>query len=275
MRSTGTRAGRVPTLAVLAIVLGILFFIPRATTNAARQERTEIRALWVLRTSLTSPQASTTLVRRRTRTDSTRCSSRCAAAATPTTAAALEPRATELQRQPLTFDPLATVLEQRARGGPARSRLGQCQPGVERGGPADRARTPRLPPSRMADGAARHRTGARAHRAATARPTSAGSRAGRARSSTRSKDCTRRRSMPEAGAARRIGRPRHRAPVRRSTASISITRATRPSGSITAAATHRASSARAIRPKLDAAMRRALDARERDRSASPTRRAAG
>jgi uncharacterized lipoprotein YddW (UPF0748 family) len=111
MRSTGTRAGRVPTLAVLAIVLGILFFIPRATTNAARQERTEIRALWVLRTSLTSPQAiddlvasahangfNTLLVQVRGRGDAYYSS-------------ALEPRSSELQRQPLTFDPLATVLE--------------------------------------------------------------------------------------------------------------------------------------------------------------------
>ena len=111
MRSTGARAGRVPTLTLLAVVLGSLFFTPRATTTVAGNERAEIRALWVLRTSLISPQAidelvatardnrfNTLLVQVRGRGDAYYAS-------------ALEPRSTELQRQPLTFDPLATVLE--------------------------------------------------------------------------------------------------------------------------------------------------------------------
>ena len=111
MRFTGTRAGRVPTFAVLAIVLGTFFFAPLGTPDAASSERTEIRALWVLRTSLTSPQAiddlvssahangfNTLLVQVRGRGDAYYTST-------------IEPRSTELQRQPLTFDPLAAVLE--------------------------------------------------------------------------------------------------------------------------------------------------------------------
>ena len=111
MHFTGTRAWRVPTLAATAIALGILFFTPRAITTVAGLERTEIRALWVLRTSLTSPQAidelvasargngfNTLLVQVRGRGDAYYAS-------------AIEPRSAELQRQPLTFDPLATVLE--------------------------------------------------------------------------------------------------------------------------------------------------------------------
>ena len=71
-----------------------------------------MRALWVLRTSLTSPASD-----RHARpvgaasTASTRCSSRCAAAATRTTAAASSRSPTDLARQPATFDPLAAVIE--------------------------------------------------------------------------------------------------------------------------------------------------------------------
>jgi uncharacterized lipoprotein YddW (UPF0748 family) len=110
MRFTGTRAGRVPTLTVLAVASGILFSTSRVTTSVAANERGEIRALWVLRTSLVSPQAieelvaaardngfNTLLVQVRGRGDAYYAS-------------AIEPRSTELQRQPLTFDPLATVL---------------------------------------------------------------------------------------------------------------------------------------------------------------------
>jgi uncharacterized lipoprotein YddW (UPF0748 family) len=111
MLFTGTRAGRVPTLTVLAAAFGILFSTSRATTSVAANERTEIRALWVLRTSLVSPQTidelvaaarengfNTLLVQVRGRGDAYYAST-------------IEPRSTDLQRQPLTFDPLATVLE--------------------------------------------------------------------------------------------------------------------------------------------------------------------
>jgi uncharacterized lipoprotein YddW (UPF0748 family) len=115
MRPIGTRFVRVRTLAALATVLLVSVPSSGAFTAASTQEQPEIRALWVLRTSLISPESidelvgaarahgfNTLLVQVRGRGDAYYTS-------------ALEPPAAELQRQPPDFDPLATVLE-RARG---------------------------------------------------------------------------------------------------------------------------------------------------------------
>lgn len=103
-----SRAGRVRGgAAALAVVLALLAFPAGPPAGAA----TEIRALWVLRTSLSSPASVRTLV------DSARANGfntllvqvrgRGDAYYVPR----LEPRAAELSRQPETFDPLASVIE--------------------------------------------------------------------------------------------------------------------------------------------------------------------
>ncbi len=115
MRSAGTRFGRVRPIVALATILFTSFLGSGAFDAATTQEAPEIRALWVLRTSLTSPASieelveaarehgfNTLLVQVRGRGDAYYSS-------------ALEPRSAELQRQPVSFDPLGTVLD-RAHG---------------------------------------------------------------------------------------------------------------------------------------------------------------
>ncbi len=103
---------------------------PGATFHAAAPEQT--RALWVTRTTLTSPEAirqmvaeaqaggfNTLLVQVRGRGDAYYSGT-------------IEPRAPELAGKP-SFDPLASVLEHAHRAGPEGPRLGRGQSGVELG----------------------------------------------------------------------------------------------------------------------------------------------
>ena len=109
MRLSGVSATlrRGLTVAAVLVLLMLALGSPRAAREAAP---TETRALWVLRTSLGSTESITTLVHTardhgfntllvqvRGRGDAYYTSS-------------LEPRAADLQRQPASFDPLATVL---------------------------------------------------------------------------------------------------------------------------------------------------------------------
>ena len=168
--------------------------MPSATAAAEPDSPSEVRALWVLRTSLASPESIASLVRS-ARDHGVQHLARPGA----------RPRRRLLQRRhraarrgaPAPAGQLRSARNRphlSARGGPSGARLGQRQPGVERGRSADRARAPRLSPPRVADGAARHRPGRRQGRRPTALPTSASSRAGHARRLASSKGSTPRRS---------------------------------------------------------------------------------
>lgn len=109
-------AGR--SLRRAATLAAMLAFCPAGSTPQAAAERsTEVRALWVLRTSLSSPASvqnlveaartngfNTLLVQVRGRGDAYYQSK-------------IEPRAAELSRQPETFDPLASVIDAARAGG--------------------------------------------------------------------------------------------------------------------------------------------------------------
>ena len=86
------------------------------------------------------------------RAASTRCSCRCADAATPTTAARSNRAPSELAAQP-GLRPARRHHRPGARRRPAGPRLGRGQPRVERGDAALAARTRGLQASRLADGA--------------------------------------------------------------------------------------------------------------------------
>ena len=107
-------------LAAVGLVVGLSVFIPAETSTAAStpvSSSSEVRALWVVRTTLTSPEKiqqmvenssaagfNTLIVQVRGRGDSYYRSRH-------------EPRALELKDQPASFDPLATTLvEARRRG---------------------------------------------------------------------------------------------------------------------------------------------------------------
>jgi uncharacterized lipoprotein YddW (UPF0748 family) len=113
MLAAGKWRGAGRAIVAGASLLCAFLLIADRTPDAAIQDRSpEVRALWVLRSSLSSPASikemvrsarengfNTLLVQVRGRGDAYYLSS-------------LEPRAAELQRQPVSFDPLATVLEE-------------------------------------------------------------------------------------------------------------------------------------------------------------------
>src|SRR5262249_50023788 len=72
---------------------------------------TEIRALWVLRTTLTSPDTIGALVRSARDDGFNTLLVQVRGRGDAYYSGGLEPRAAELQRQPADFDPLATVLD--------------------------------------------------------------------------------------------------------------------------------------------------------------------
>ena len=103
-------AGALAALAGVWVLLAPLLAAPGTSSLAAPGTGSEVRALWVLRSSLTTPAGISTLVRTardggfntllvqvRGRGDAYYTSS-------------LEPRAADLVRQPESFDPLATVI---------------------------------------------------------------------------------------------------------------------------------------------------------------------
>ena len=111
MRATGTRYGRVRTFAALATLFFLSILSTGAFPAAFTQEQPEIRALWVLRTSLSSPESIDTLVAAAQQNGFNTLLVQVRGRGDAYYSSALEPRAAELQRQPLTFDPLATVLD--------------------------------------------------------------------------------------------------------------------------------------------------------------------
>jgi uncharacterized lipoprotein YddW (UPF0748 family) len=85
---------------------------PAPRPEVDRTAAPEIRALWVLRTSLADPESIVTLVRSAKAHGFNTLLVQVRGRADAYYSSRLEPRAAELARQPLGFDPLATVLEQ-------------------------------------------------------------------------------------------------------------------------------------------------------------------
>jgi uncharacterized lipoprotein YddW (UPF0748 family) len=98
-------------MTVLASGLLALAMSPVFTVTASETLPTETRALWVLRTSLASPQSIGTLVRTAREHGFNTLLVQVRGRGDVYFTGGLEPRAAELHRRPSTFDPLATVLE--------------------------------------------------------------------------------------------------------------------------------------------------------------------
>ncbi len=97
------------TIAVLLVLPGLPPSVPiHASPSTAASSET--RALWVLRTSLTTPEAIATLVRTARDHGFNTLLVQVRGRGDAYYNGGLEPRAAELQRQPASFDPLATVL---------------------------------------------------------------------------------------------------------------------------------------------------------------------
>ncbi len=109
MRSGGYFLRLAHGLTALALVT--LFCARWDTPATAREDApAEIRALWVLRTSLTSPESIATLVRSAREHGFNTLLVQVRGRGDAYYSDALEPRAADLQRQPASFDPLASVL---------------------------------------------------------------------------------------------------------------------------------------------------------------------
>lgn len=109
-----TTAGYWLRLARVGAVPALLWCVwaSLAPPAAAREEApAEIRALWVLRTSLSTPGSIATLVRAAREHGFNTLLVQVRGRGDAYYANALEPRSADLQRQPVTFDPLATILE--------------------------------------------------------------------------------------------------------------------------------------------------------------------
>jgi uncharacterized lipoprotein YddW (UPF0748 family) len=103
------RPGR--ALAGLAVLIGLaLAASARAPAAGPQDATTEVRALWVLRSSLSSPASIAELVRSAREHGFNTLLVQVRGRGDAYFSAGLEPRAAELQRQPLTFDPLSSVI---------------------------------------------------------------------------------------------------------------------------------------------------------------------
>jgi uncharacterized lipoprotein YddW (UPF0748 family) len=102
---------RLARAAVASAVLLICIALAVPATTSAVAADDEVRALWVLRTSLATPQSIATLVRSAREHGFNTLLVQVRGRGDAWFAGGLEPRAAELQRQAATFDPLATVLE--------------------------------------------------------------------------------------------------------------------------------------------------------------------
>src|SRR6476620_5241329 len=92
---------------ILGILCGVWTLQPPARGEA---EPSEVRALWVTRSSLNSPASITALVRSAADHGFNTLLVQVRGRADAYYTSAIEPRGTELGRQPRSFDPLATVL---------------------------------------------------------------------------------------------------------------------------------------------------------------------
>ena len=158
MRLSGVRATLRRGLTVVAALV-LLTLAPRLPHAAPETAATETRALWVLRTSLGSPESITTLVRTAREHGFNTLLVQVRGRGDAYFASNLEPRAADLAATAGHLRSAGDRSRQSPRRRPARARVGERQPRVERLGPADRADAPRPPSSRVADGAARSRAG--------------------------------------------------------------------------------------------------------------------
>ena len=123
---------------------------PASSEQAAQPD--EIRAMWVLRTSLTTPDRISALVQAARDHGFNTLFVQVRGRGDAYFLGGSEPRPPELLRQPEGFDPLASVLRLAHALRVARARVGQRQPGVERCRLAGRARARHLPSPGVADG---------------------------------------------------------------------------------------------------------------------------
>ena len=181
----------------LALVIAPHSSSPRSRLRAkGRRRPAEVRALWVTRATLASPAAIAQMVQRRAER---RLQHAHRAGARPRRRVLHAARSSHAPaelgvaaRTSIRWPKRSRVARTRR---PARARLGRRQSGVERGRAAGVAATHHLSPAGLADGAARAGGGDARDSIRAARSMSAGWRAGRARVRTRSKGCTRRRSI--------------------------------------------------------------------------------
>jgi uncharacterized lipoprotein YddW (UPF0748 family) len=113
MRLAGARAmpRRVRTaLAALALAASLLTVPFDTTRGESPAPPAETRALWVLRTSMSSPQAINAMIRTAHDNGFNTLLVQVRGRGDAYFNHGIEPRAADLQRQPATFDPLATVL---------------------------------------------------------------------------------------------------------------------------------------------------------------------
>jgi uncharacterized lipoprotein YddW (UPF0748 family) len=110
MTVSGVVAGRRAVAVALLACLAFASSPAAPETSAPPSAATEIRALWVLRTSLTSPDSIAELVRAARTHGFNTLLVQVRGRADAFYDSRLEPRSSELHRQPHSFDPLATVL---------------------------------------------------------------------------------------------------------------------------------------------------------------------
>jgi uncharacterized lipoprotein YddW (UPF0748 family) len=99
-------------LGILGGVWAAPFGIPQARVSGMAADATEIRALWVTRSSLTSPASIAALVRTAREQGFNTLLVQVRGRADAYYTSDLEPRPADLARQPASFDPLATVLSE-------------------------------------------------------------------------------------------------------------------------------------------------------------------
>jgi uncharacterized lipoprotein YddW (UPF0748 family) len=97
-------------LAAFSVLIVLAFSSPRPV-RATEPAPDEIRAMWVLRTSLTSPARIDALVRAAREHGFNTLLVQVRGRGDAYFAGGIEPRASDLHRQPATFDPLQTVLD--------------------------------------------------------------------------------------------------------------------------------------------------------------------
>ena len=110
MRSTVTRTKLVRALAALAVLVCAANLAAPHDFLSAQQPPSEIRALWVLRTSLTTPASIAALVKSAHAHGFNTLLVQVRGRGDAYFSGSIEPRAADLQRQAASFDPLETVI---------------------------------------------------------------------------------------------------------------------------------------------------------------------
>lgn len=110
MRSTVTRTKLVRALAALAVLVCAANLAAPHDFLSAQQPPSEIRALWVLRTSLTTPASIAALVKSAHAHGFNTLLVQVRGRGDAYFSGGIEPRAVDLQRQAASFDPLETVI---------------------------------------------------------------------------------------------------------------------------------------------------------------------